>query len=106
MEIDSAVYICIFLTFGFDFCGLLDCVFGFVGRLFFCLPFSSKKFRFKEVIDLLEGLYMMVNGVPFVHPVLCCCIALGAVVLASVGRKLVQLLGPVVRAVCRLLRYA
>ena len=55
---------------------------------------------------MLEGLYVLHNGVPFLHPVLCAAIALGAVVLAAICRKLVQLLAPVIRTICRLIRFA
>ena len=54
---------------------------------------------------MLEGLYILRGSVPFLHPVLCAAIALGAVVLASIGRKAVQLLTPVIRALCRLMRF-
>lgn len=53
---------------------------------------------------MFEGLYIMQGEVPFLHPVLCVTIALGAVVGASAGRKLTQLLTPVVRALAKFIR--
>lgn len=54
---------------------------------------------------MFEGLYIIQDNVPFFHPVLCSTIALGAVVAASVGRKFVQLLTPVIRTACRLIKF-
>lgn len=54
---------------------------------------------------MFEGLYVLRDNVPYLHPVLCITIALGAVVLASAGRRVLQLLTPLIRTVCRMIRF-
>lgn len=54
---------------------------------------------------MFDGLYILRDNVPFLHPVLVCTITLGGIVLASIGRKLIQLLSPLVRALSRLVHF-